>query len=144
MWRLLFLLVLDLFSRLPEERNAFQRRLNVLLQRRERIGDAKEPAGVLVGAVILLGVLALLGVLQLLREVDAGPPRVVRVEGDVEEGGVLLDDGELDLAGLESLREDLHGVDPGEEDAPELALLRRLETDVAAFHLEGSCVGNSS
>ena len=51
----------------------------------------------------------------------------------------LLDDRELDLLGVVPLGEDLHGVDAGQQDAPELALLRRLETHVATVDLEWNC-----
>ena len=44
-------------------------------------------------------------------------------EGDVEYSGILLHHGEVDLAWDESLREDLHGVDTGQEYTPELTLL---------------------
>ena len=74
---------------------------------------------------------------QLRKSSLVSPPRVVCDERDVEQRGVLLYDGELDLPGLEPLREDLDGVDPREEDAPELALFRRLEANVAALDLWG-------
>ena len=70
----------------------------------------------------------------------SGPPPVGwlcrGLHGDVEEGGVLLDDGELDLLGEVPLGEHLHRVDARQQDPPELALLRRLKPDVATVDLK--------
>ncbi len=68
---------------------------------------------------------------------DILSPGDVTGQGHVKEGRVLLDDGKLNVAGLVTLGKDLHGVDAGQEDSPELAFLRCLESDVASFHLNG-------
>ena len=45
-------------------------------------------------------------------------------ESNVEDGGVLLHHGEVDLPGDEPLGKHLHSVDTRQQDTPELSLLK--------------------
>ena len=66
---------------------------------------------------------------------DVFSTRNVASQRHVEQRRVLLDDGELNLSRPVALREDLHGVNSGQQDPPKLALLGRLEADVTTFNL---------
>ena len=50
--------------------------------------------------------------------------KVYVCESNVEDGGVLLHHGEVDLPGDEPLGKHLHSVDTRQQDTPELSLLK--------------------
>ena len=116
----------------------------------ERIREAEQARGLLVLLLLVLAILKEFTVLVDLDLVQLGvgdrlgpegggvvdPVVVLGEQRDVEQRRILLHDGELDLARLEALGEDLHRVDAGQEDPPEFAVLCRLETDIPSFNLQ--------
>lgn len=63
-----------------------------------------------------------------------------RLQRDVEQRRMLLDHHKVELARSVAVGEHFQLVDAGQQDAPELAVARRLEADVTALDLQGGAL----